>query len=249
MNQFLLAMCGIPSSGKSTLAEAIRNSSDSEVCVVRTDDWRNHDYYSDWAPEREKQVRTAALSRVREYLREGVSVIHDDTNYYNSMRHDLFEIAVENKCVFAVVHVSTPLTVALEWNRSRSESQVTESMIRRIADRFDRPGGRYLWDCPIAEVDMSHVDIDAEVKMILDILSELEPPRDTQPSTLTPDMAATLDRTTREVVSKFLCDHPQMRGNKGVFLARRAILKRLIDEGSPPDAAEEMLWSELEKLL
>ncbi len=56
MNQFILALCGLPASGKSSLADAIRStvySKGLEVEVVRTDEWRDDAYYSDFVPEKE----------------------------------------------------------------------------------------------------------------------------------------------------------------------------------------------------
>ncbi|MGQ4872048.1 MAG: AAA family ATPase, partial [Candidatus Thorarchaeota archaeon] len=83
MRLFLLVMCGIPASGKTTLARAILNALDSSVVVeiVSTDDLRDERYYADFRPEREHMVRAQALKRAARLLHRGVSVIHDDTNY------------------------------------------------------------------------------------------------------------------------------------------------------------------------
>ncbi|MHA1485102.1 MAG: AAA family ATPase, partial [Candidatus Thorarchaeota archaeon] len=92
MNQFLLALCGLPASGKSSLADAIRvavRSKGPKVEVVRTDEWRDDTYYSEFVPEKEGEVRQAALARVETLIGKGKSVVHADTNYYNSMRHEL----------------------------------------------------------------------------------------------------------------------------------------------------------------
>ena len=84
MTQFLLVLCGLPASGKSALADAIQVEMDSDIEIVRTDDWRDDKYYTDWKPEREKPVRQAALEKTRSLVSSGKSVIHDDTNYYAS---------------------------------------------------------------------------------------------------------------------------------------------------------------------
>ncbi|MFW9926920.1 MAG: AAA family ATPase, partial [Candidatus Thorarchaeota archaeon] len=108
MNRFILALCGLPASGKSTLADAIKMALNSNVEIVRTDDWRNDAYYTDWKPEKEKPVREAALAKVERLVSEGKSVIHDDTNYYSSMRHELLKIAIAGRAGFAIIHITTP---------------------------------------------------------------------------------------------------------------------------------------------
>jgi O-phosphoseryl-tRNA(Sec) kinase len=116
MKQFLLVLCGIPASGKSTLANEIKNVLNQrvELEIVSTDKWRDEAYYSSFSPEKETQVRERALKRTSFLLSIGTSVIHDDTNYYTSMRHELYDLARINECVFAVVYVATPLDIALE---------------------------------------------------------------------------------------------------------------------------------------
>ena len=81
MNQFILALCGLPAAGKSVLADAIQKALNYDVEIVRTDEWRDNEYYTDWKPEKEKPVRQKALERVKKLAAEGKSVIHDDTNY------------------------------------------------------------------------------------------------------------------------------------------------------------------------
>ncbi|MFW9864373.1 MAG: AAA family ATPase, partial [Candidatus Thorarchaeota archaeon] len=95
MERFLLALCGIPSSGKTTLARAIKDHLMKEIKVeiVSTDRWRDEEFYSDFKPEKERRVRREALEKTRRLVQDGMSVIHDDTNYYASMRHELFAIA------------------------------------------------------------------------------------------------------------------------------------------------------------
>ena len=170
MNQFILALCGLPASGKSTLADAIQQALSFKVEIVRTDEWRDDAYYTEWKPEKEKPVRQKALARVRELVVDGKSIIHDDTNYYTSMRHELFEIAVANKCGFAIVYIATPVKVALEWNRNRGESPIPDKVIEDISQKFDYPGSRYLWDTADIEVSLEIQEIDNIVPEIVELL-------------------------------------------------------------------------------
>ena len=220
-----------------------------EVEIVRTDEWRDDEYYTDWKPEKEKPVRQKALARVRALVEEGKSVIHDDTNYYTSMRHELFKIAIENECGFAIVHVATPVLVALEWNKEREDSKIPASVIHDIFERFDNPGTRYLWDNCELEVRLDLQEIDSVVPEILEILEELEPARDPRPRLITSTQFNRLDTETRLTVSEFLEEYPELRTNREVSKIRRLVLRIASERGVPLKGVHSLLWEELMKLL
>lgn len=249
MRQFILALCGLPASGKSTLADAIQRALNYEVEIVRTDEWRDDEYYTDWKPEKEKPVRQKALARVRTLVAEGKSVIHDDTNYYTSMRHELFMIAIENKCGFAIVHVATPVLTALDWNKEREGSKIPDSVIHDIFERFDNPGTRYLWDNCNLEVSLERQEIDSVVPEILEILEELEPARKPRPRLITSTQFNRLDTETRLTVSEFLEEHPELRNNREVSTIRRRVVRMSSEKGVPLKGVHSLLWRELMKLL
>ncbi len=252
MNQFILALCGLPASGKSSLADAIRlavHSKGPEVEVVRTDEWRDDTYYSDFVPEKEGEVRQAALARVETLVSKGKSVIHDDTNYYNSMRHELLEIAIDAKCAFGIIHVTTPLEEALKWNRERPGTRIPDHVIQRISERFDRPGARYLWDCPLAEVDMSTPDLDSTVSEIVNTIRSLEVIRQPKSTLAGDNEFEKLDLATRNTVSGFLQNHPELRGNREVSIIRLRVLKRAAYDKISPKMARDVILKELQALL
>ncbi len=249
MTQFILALCGLPASGKSELADSIKRVMDSGIEIVRTDDWRDESYYDDWKPEREAPVREAALDRVKQLIAQGKSVIHDDTNYYTSMRHELFKIAVVSSCAFAIIHVTTPIEVAMKWNDERPNSKIPGEVIERINDRFDLPGRRYLWDDSLIEVDMSIDETDAKVAEIVEIVRDLEIAADSEPRSVTNNEFERLDVISRKVVTKFLEDYPSLRGNRDVSKVRRAILSRATRNRISEKVVQELLLEELSKLL
>ena len=252
MNQFILTLCGLPASGKSSLADAIRlavRSKGHEVEIVRTDEWRDDTYYLDFVPKKEGEVRQAALARVDTLVGKGKSVIHDDTNYYNSMRHELLEVAIDAKCAFGIIHVTTPLEEALKWNRERPGTRIPDQVIQRISERFDRPGARYLWDCPLAEVDMSTLDLDSTVVEIVGTLRALEAIRQPKSTPAGDSEFEKLDLTTRNTVSGFLQNHPELRGNREVSIIRLRVLKRAAYEKIGPKMARDAILKELQALL
>jgi O-phosphoseryl-tRNA(Sec) kinase len=249
MNKFILALCGLPASGKSVLADAIQKALDFEVEIVRTDDWRDDAYYTDWKPEKEKPVREAALAKVKKLVTEGKCVIHDDTNYYTSMRHELFKIAIENKLGFAIIHVTTPVTTALQWNRKRSDTVIPNSVIEDIFERFDNPGRRYLWDNSDLEVDMETQEVSTVIPDVIEILEGLEPALDPKPSSITSSEFNKVDTETRQIVSRFLMEHPELRGNKEVSLVRKGVLREANQGIIPLESAGVKLLERLNELL
>ena len=248
MGQFLLALCGIPASGKTKLAEAIVAQSDERAMLVSTDQWRDMAYYADFTPEREGEVRKAALESVTKHITEGHSVVHDDTNYYASMRHELYEIARNLGCVFAVVHVSTPLDEALKWNLTR-EVRIPEDVVRRISERIDIPGTKYAWDRPIATINLRVQNVDDAARIIVERLTTLEVPSTIEGHTDGQMVNDLLDTITRQVVSAFLKEHPECQNDSKVSRIRRDLLKEAVARNMSAYDTEQLLRVRLGSLV
>lgn len=246
----MLALCGIPASGKSALASVIvaRLLRETDVMVVSTDDWRDDEYYAEFRPDNEKRVRRAALEETERIIGEGKSVIHDDTNYYASMRHELYEIAERKGCSFATVHVSTPVDEALSRNRER-DSHIPEQVIRRINEKLDVPGNKYAWDNPIATVNLAARTLDDAAAEIVDRLKFLEPPSEGEETQNGGAQSRLLDVVTREVVSRFLQENPVYRNDPRVTKARRDALTKSRAEGLSPHETEQTLKAMLGVLM
>lgn len=249
MKQFILVLCGLPAAGKSALADALQKALNYEVEIVRTDDWRDDEYYTNWKPEKEKPVRQKALEHVKKLVAEGKSVIHDDTNYYTSMRHELFDVAIENGCGFGIIHISTSVATALQWNKERKESPIPDSVIKDIFERFDNPGRRYFWDNAELEVDMETQELSVVIPEILDILETLEPAVKPKPPSVTSNEFNELDTKTRLIVSAFLQKHPELRGSRKVSTIRRDVLHSASERRISLSDVGEILGDELNKLL
>jgi O-phosphoseryl-tRNA(Sec) kinase len=248
MDQFLLALCGLPASGKTLLSRTVAQMMDQgTVHIVSTDEWRDTEYYRAFNPENEQRVRRLAIERTGSLLQQGFSVIHDDTNYYASMRHELFVLAEGRACRFGIVHVSTPLRIALRWNAERSDS-VPEEVVRRISERLDVPGQRYAWDRPIAQIDLSITDLRTAASVIVDAVSSLETLGE-QPEHEYTGAATEIDRKTREVVSEFLAAHPSYSRDPRVHALRKQAVRFSLDKGLSAEEAADRLSSELEGLI
>ncbi|MGY5854448.1 MAG: AAA family ATPase [Candidatus Thorarchaeota archaeon] len=248
MNQFLLVLCGLPASGKTTLAIELKNQAapEIEIEIVSTDKWRDDAYYADFRPENEKNVRERALRKTEVLLATGKNVVHDDTNYYASMRHELYDIARMKRCVFAVVHVETPLQTALDWNLTR-KPVIPEHVITGISERLDTPGSKYRWDRPIASVNLSKDEVWMVAGQILEIIPELKPLSLDKPYT-GETIEDLRDRVTRQVVSRFLWENPFHRTDPEVHRLRKSVLREAKDEGLTARETEERLSRQLARL-
>ncbi len=248
MTQFLVALCGIPASGKTTFAEKLMRelSKDYDVKIVSTDTWRDESYYSDFKPEKEHVVRKKALEETESFLSDGISVIHDDTNYYSSMRHELYNLANDNECIFLVVHIATPLAIALEWNKARTP-KIPPEVIEKIHGKMDIPGEKYAWDKALRTINLQTVNIEAEIAHIRRYIQTSEPASSHIQSVS--GVSEKYDEFTRRIVSEFLKDEPSLRNNPDVSLVRKAVLKEAIKFRTPFSRVRPALWRKLERLL
>ncbi|MHA1637732.1 MAG: AAA family ATPase, partial [Candidatus Thorarchaeota archaeon] len=241
-------LCGIPASGKTTFAEKLMSelSKEQDVKIVSTDAWRDESYISEFKPEKEQVVRKKALEETQSFLLDGFSVIHDDTNYYSSMRHELFDLANENDCVFVVVHIATPLDIALQWNDTRT-SVIPSAVIEKIHERMDIPGEKYAWDKAILTINVQTANVEAEIANIRRFIHTSEPASSQVQSVSGP--SEKYDEFTRKIVSEFLKDNPSLRNNPDVSLVRKVVLKEALKFRTPFNRVRPALWRKLERLL
>ena len=162
------------------------------------------------------------------------------------MRHDLYDIARMNRCVFAVIYVNTPLATALDWNLTRTPV-IPEHVIVRISERLDKPGTKYRWDQSIVTVNLTVEDVWMTAGKILERTLELKPL-----SLANPYSGETIedlrDRVTRQVVSRFLWENPFHQKDPEVHRIRKSVLKDAKTEGLSARETEETLYKQLARL-
>ncbi|HMF33731.1 MAG TPA: AAA family ATPase [Candidatus Lokiarchaeia archaeon] len=236
----LIILAGLPSSGKSTLAQAIKDFlpsclpvEDNDILIVDPDELRGEgDTQLIFDPDREPEIRKQTLKCVEGGLKGGKVVIGDDLNYYQSMRHDLLSLAEQFGVPATLIFVSTPLETCLEWNAARN-NKVPPEIIIKVGEKFDY-FGRYAWDRPDFTVDPSKPDFSQT-----DILDELcKYIAQNSPRQLTPEsreeseeklpltLKHRLDVESRRVVSHFLQANIQPSMRQQVLKLRKSLLQK-----------------------
>ncbi len=217
--------------------------------VVGSDDFRRMMpiYGKCFPSEREPLVRAATLHTIAFFLKKGLSVVSDDTNYYSSMRHDLVEIARKLGAIYAIIFIETPLNVALKWNKERG-SPIPESVIISINERFEKPGSRYKWDKSIASFDLSKTDAEKAAEETLQVILSLKP-EEKKIVSLKADIivANEIDKITRRIVSEAVRRAPLAA--KPLSEARRLFIRKALKERLTLNEVETLFRKKVEEVL
>ncbi|MCP4762815.1 MAG: AAA family ATPase [archaeon] len=172
---FLLILCGLPGSGKSIFAQKLREklgatySNIDLISIIDNDEIRFKEFGNIFSPDNENKVREISLKNIQNKLFEKNIVISDDVNYFVGMRHQIMKIAVDNNIPYFIIHISTPLTISLDWNKKRKKP-IAEKIIHKIHEKFDIPGNKYKWDTPILSIDLSREDLDNSIEPLIKLI-------------------------------------------------------------------------------
>lgn len=225
-NNFLIILCGLPASGKSTFAqeikELIETNSKGIVKIVDPDLIR-----AKLSPifdfKMEKEVRHRHLTNVENFLKHGVITISDDLNYYTSMRHELKDIAETLQKKYFIIHISTPIDTCLKWNELRG-NPIPNNVIHKINSKFDN-FSTYQWDTPSLVIDMSiRGDLEPKVTNFLGFL-ELELKKSYIRNSPSNEFAEQLDIITRKIISELFQDTNMLARKSKILKLRKSFIK------------------------
>lgn len=144
----LYIMCGLPFSGKTTLAKKIAEHKNAQMIAF---DWI-------WAKEKPmltpdidkveewRVVLNVAHERIRQVLDNGKSVVYDDVNQTRDQRDVLRQIAKDGNSAFVIVHLNTPLDII----RYREAKNKTNKERHQVAAVNFEKALRY-WEDPTEE--------------------------------------------------------------------------------------------------
>ncbi|HIQ32520.1 MAG TPA: L-seryl-tRNA(Sec) kinase [Methanothermococcus okinawensis] len=226
----LIILVGLPSVGKSTFARRLSKElylRGVDNLVIGSDVIR--ECFPVWKSEYEGYIRDATYYLIDSALRE-FWVIVDDTNYYNSKRRDLINIARRRKKDYIIIYLRAPLEVVLQRNIERGE-KVPNELILEMYRKFDEPGKKYAWDRPDIVLD-THREMDFE-KIVETILNKgskkFKTGKKKDPKKEVWDR---VDKVTREVVGEYI-RRGVIKGEdiKVILKLRREFLKELKSRG------------------
>ncbi|HME51386.1 MAG TPA: AAA family ATPase [Candidatus Lokiarchaeia archaeon] len=168
--QVCIVFCGLPSSGKSTLASHLVQAMLGEdrshpmqrvdIDVLRTDFYKGEGIDAIFSPEHEASIREGKIKEIVANLEQGKSIIDDDMNYFRSMRKEIADACCKSRVHYAILHVDTPLKKCIEWNHKRGDT-IPNEVVEKVANRFDEPESRgYAWDAPFCTVNLAKMSIE-----------------------------------------------------------------------------------------
>lgn len=254
---FLVILCGIPCSGKSTLAEEVASLLESKfeysTVVVTSDTFRRMipTYQHRFEPELEQFVRDATYEAIVAGLSHALLVISDDINYYASIRRRLVRAAQEHKAGYAVFYLNTPLEVAIDWNKKRGEP-VPNSLIEEIYYKFDEPGKEYKWDKPFMTLDLSKGNFQELVEMVAAKIHEKvteEPTRVKEERLKPPSFTADLERETRRAMGEVMKRFKDVSLGVQISALRRNIVREAVERQLDVSEAVRLFFEQSESLL
>ena len=142
MRQILILMCGVPASGKSTVANNLaQHFGEQKAVVISMDAIREKWFGTRKCQDRGDEVYAQSVDDVLSAFESCDIVIYDATNRTRKARRKLVEtIQKYYDCLVYCVFMDTPLEVALERNANRDKSiQVPPAVIHRMFDTFEPP--------------------------------------------------------------------------------------------------------------
>lgn len=141
----LVAMCGIPFAGKTTLAREVATawglslvSVDEIVAEMNIDLGRDAGNQAGWA-----RAMAVGLERTHQELVAGTSVVYDSANHTRRNRDRCRRVAGRAGATFRCIWVDVPVGVARERllaNRAQPRrTDVPDASFREIVDAFEAP--------------------------------------------------------------------------------------------------------------
>ncbi|WP_423791940.1 L-seryl-tRNA(Sec) kinase [Methanocaldococcus indicus] len=164
----LIILVGLPAVGKSTFSKKLAKilaEKGIDVVILGTDLLRES--FPTWKEEYEEFIKKETFYLIDKALSK-YWVIVDDTNYYNSIRRDLINIAKKHNKPYAIIYLHAPLNILLDRNKKRGE-KIPNEVILKIYNKFDVPGEKYKWDKAFLTIDTTQsIDYKEIAKKLID---------------------------------------------------------------------------------
>ena len=138
----LYIFCGLPFSGKSTVAKELATRLGTEYIGF---DLTWQELFNSIPEEGNgwRYVRDHCKDRIRTLLQEGRSVVYDDTNVSTDHREELHSLAQESGGESKVIYVNTPREIITERMRENLATQARHDApaehLQAVTDQFQEP--------------------------------------------------------------------------------------------------------------
>jgi predicted kinase len=163
----MLVMCGVPGSGKSTIARRLSRMIPGGVMHVETDKIRSMFSYPTYTKQESELVYAVMFSAAAAALARKYTVILDATFPRRAYRNQAIRIARAMGTSCHVIYVKCSNREALKRNKFRkATSRVPPRVINRMATNFEPPrnavqiDSRYLSPARSAELILSSLKAD-----------------------------------------------------------------------------------------
>jgi O-phosphoseryl-tRNA(Sec) kinase len=237
----LIILTGLPGVGKSTFSKNLAKTLSRyniDIVVLGSDLIREG--FPIWKETYEEFIRKATYSLIDNALKH-YWVIVDDTNYYNSMRRDLINIAKNYNKNYVIIYLKAPLEVLIKRNVERGE-KIPNEVIKKMYEKFDEPGRKYKWDEPFLTIDTTKdIDFDDIAKRL--IAKSKEVPKFytlEENKNIDNNIFDKIDKETRKIVSEYIkSKKPDKEKIKTIIDLRKDFLKEIKRKNINLDTALE----------
>ena len=245
----VVLLCGLPASGKSTLARKLEDHYSNQEEGAKRLIHLEYDAFEDilfsqqqQGGEEEEEARRGAWNQAREVALQKLEqtileapgsppllILLDDNFHLRGMRKQIHRILLKYRPIrFGLVWMETPLGVCLERNRKR-ERKIPEHVISKMHSTFEPP--RAAWEQDWINVtDTAHIE---DVISFVEQCSEIvDLPEENDPEQQEADRAIILqnqrhswDKMLRSWVGQVAKYDKQLA--RGANMARKELLKRM----------------------
>lgn len=142
MKKILIVMCGVPASGKSTVAYNLaKYLEEQKSIIISMDNIREEWFGTRKCQDRGDEVYAQSIEDTLWALEHFNIVIYDATNRTKKARQKLVKtIQKYYDCIVYCVFMNTPLDIALDRNFDRNEEEkVPPAVIHRMYDTLQPP--------------------------------------------------------------------------------------------------------------
>jgi len=133
----LVIFCGIPGSGKTTIAKLVADSYKDSI-LIETDSVRKMLAHASFSPDESRLVYHACFAIAREALKSGYFVLLDGTFLREDYREEALRVLKKYYERADTVWVRCGLETALERNSARN-AVVPSFKVRAMLDAFEVP--------------------------------------------------------------------------------------------------------------